>query len=376
MAKPKLLVAVDSYLPRWDGIARSLSELLPHMVRTFEIRLIIPDFPGERPAMDGVTYVALPLIPFLKSGDLRFPLVRSSMIRSQVGWADMVWTHTAAGIGGACIKQAHKLNKPIVSMVHSNEWVIYSKTLRFGKTLGMRAWLSIAKSRYNLANLIITPGEMTRKELLHAGIKPKIQVVPLGVSLQRFHPLPSQERLSHLERIGLPSELPIIGYLGRFAEEKSLNTLIAAHKILSRDCPTRLLLVGGTRSQLPRGRLLDTVIVKGPTTEPQLFFQAMDVFVLPSLTESFPLGILEAMACGIPPVTTPVGATTSYIIHAKNGYLFPPKKDGVLAETLRACLASSERRKKVGEEARRTVEKGFSWEGSARELVNILLNFV
>ena len=101
----------------------------------------------------------------------------------------------------------------------------------------------------------------------------------------------------------------------------------------------------------------------------------MDVFVLPSLTESFPLGILEAMACGIPPVTTPVGATTSYISHAKNGYLFPPKKDRILAETLRTCLFSSVRRQQVGEEARRTVEKGFSWEGSARKLMKILLNF-
>ncbi|MBT6489362.1 MAG: glycosyltransferase, partial [Deltaproteobacteria bacterium] len=122
--KPKLLVAADSYLPRWDGIARTLSELLPHMAQDFDIRLIIPDYPGERPSLEGVTYVSLPLIPLLHSGDFRFPCVLPWVIKRQVEWADILWTHTAVSIGGACIREATQQDVPIVSMIHSAEWVV------------------------------------------------------------------------------------------------------------------------------------------------------------------------------------------------------------------------------------------------------------
>lgn len=338
------------------------------MAQDFDIRLIIPDYPGERPSLEGVTYVPLPLIPLLHSGDLRFPCVLPWVIKRQVEWADILWTHTAVSIGGACIREASKQGVPIVSMIHSSEWVVYGKGAILAKRLTELLWLWIARKRYGKADLLLTPGETTKQELLQANFQEQIVTTPLGVNLDQFSPLPNQDIIGHRQSLGLPTDRPIIGYLGRFGDEKSLETLVEAHANIEAETNAHLVLVGGLRQELRSKHFGNNVTILGPTVDPHLYYQAMDVYVLPSLTESFSLGILEAMACGVTPVSTPVGAIPTYIVSGENGLLFQPKNVGELSNHLRALLADSTERESLGQAARKTVEDGYTWKAAAARI--------
>lgn len=338
------------------------------MAKDFEIKLIIPNYPGDRPVLDGVTYVPLPLIPFLHSGDCRFPWVRPSVIRREIQWADILWTHTAVSIGGSCIREAKKRGVPIASMIHSAEWVVYGKAAFMAKRLSEWIWLSIARKRYANAQLLLTPGETTKQELLDAHFQDQISTTPLGVNLEQFAPLPPGEIKKHRQSLGLPTDKPMIGYLGRFGPEKNLETLIKAHAKVEDQTHAHIVLVGGNHQELPSSLLGKNVTVVGPTTNPHLYYQAMDIYVLPSLTESFPLGILEAMACGIPPVSTPVGAVPNIVLPNQNGLLYAYQNVDELADHLSALLAEGTTRTVMGLAARKTVEEGYSWKAAATRL--------
>lgn len=345
------------------------------MTKDYDIRLIIPDYPGTRPALDGVTYVTLPLIPFLHSGDFRFPFVFPSVIRRQIEWADLLWTHTAVSIGGSCIREAKKRGVPIVSMIHSAEWVVYGKAALMAQRFSERLWLRVARKRYRKAQLLLTPGETTKQELLQENFQKQIKTTPLGVNLKQFSPLPLGKLAAHRASLGLPTNTPIIGYVGRFGPEKNLETLIEAHAIIEDKTGAHLLLVGGERHELRAQRFGKNVTVIRPTSEPQLYYQAMDLYVLASLTESFPLGILEAMACGVTPVATPAGAIPTIIVPNENGMLFSTRSVDELAHHLTELIANSTKRESMATAARKTVEDGYTWEVAANRISSLLGEF-
>ena len=372
MNKARLLVAVDSYLPRWDGIARTLSETLPHMTSHYEIRLIIPDYPGVRPEIDGVEFITLPLVPFLRSGDLRFPLSLPWTIRKQVAWADVLWTHTAVSIGGSCIRAARAQGIPIVSMIHSAEWLVYGKGALLSERLTQWLWLRIARKRYAAAQRLLTPGSTTQEELIRNKFENPIAVTPLGVSLSQFQPLPEDQLVQHRQSLGLPTNKPIIGYVGRFGAEKNLATLIKAHHMLLEKTDAHLVLVGGTRSELAGTDLSDNITIVSPTMFPERYYQALDIYVLPSLTESFPLGILEAMACGVTPVVTPAGAIPNFIESGKNGIIFPMEDVNALTQALEMLIADDGKRKEIAAQAQETVKKDYTWEQAAKRITTHL----
>ena len=345
------------------------------MAKDYDIRLLVPDYPGERPALDGVTYVPLPLIPFLHSGDFRFPMVFPWVIRRQVEWADLLWTHTAISIGGSCIREAKKRGVPIVSMIHSAEWVVYGKAALMAQRFTERLWLRVARKRYGTAELLLTPGETTKQELLKANFQKQIETTSLGVCLKQFSPLPVSKLAEHRKSLGLPTDKPIIGYVGRFGPEKNLKTLIEAHANIEAETGAHLVLVGGQRHELHPNRFGKNLTVVSPTMQPHLYYQAMDLYVLPSLTESFPLGILEAMACGIPPVSTPVGSIPNIIVPNQNGILFSPQNVDELAHHLNDLIVDIAKRVSIGTAARETVENGYSWEKAANRISSRLRKF-
>ena len=95
--------------------------------------------------------------------------------------------------------------------------------------------------------------------------------------------------------------------------------------------------------------------------------QALDVYVLPSAWEAFPIGPLEAMACGLPVVATDVGGTGEAVVDGETGYLVPPGRPDALAERLVELLRDAERRREMGEAGRRRHEESFTVERTVRE---------
>jgi len=92
-----------------------------------------------------------------------------------------------------------------------------------------------------------------------------------------------------------------------------------------------------------------------------------DVFVFPSLMEGLPSVLLEAMASGMPAITTETCGMPDVVENEYNGLLIPPADAVALENAISRVVTSVELRQRLGEEARRTMER-YTWEKSARKL--------
>ena len=96
-----------------------------------------------------------------------------------------------------------------------------------------------------------------------------------------------------------------------------------------------------------------------------------DVFVRPSLLEGMPLTVLEAMACGLPVIATPVGGTTELIEDGVNGYLVQPGNGSQLAERLCVLLGDSDLRREMGSRGRKLVDSGYNWDDISEKTATV-----
>jgi len=176
----------------------------------------------------------------------------------------------------------------------------------------------------------------------------KIGVVPCGVNLDLFYPQPKAAARS---KLGLDAEDIIVLYVGRFESIKGLNTLLEAMTYLRDNRRLRLVIVGGDDDETPEFRTLaqttrelgieEKVNFIGRIDQRNLptYYGAADVLVMPSYSESFGMVGLEALACGRPVVTTPVGAVDSLVRHAQAGYVVPDHSPRSLAQGIRSLIA-------------------------------------
>lgn len=191
-------------------------------------------------------------------------------------------------------------------------------------------------------------------------------VVYAGVDLDRFSPDASP---------ALSFGNPVVLYVGRFDPGKGLRELVKAHKLVLQRDDVELLLVGDGSL---RDELEDTVAKLGtadqvtftgavPHQEVHRYYAAADVFCLPSHSEGFGLGNIEAMACGIPVVTTRVGAIPEYIDHEENGLLVPRGDVNALCDAIGSLIRDPEFRETLAASALEDVRE-FSWSNQAQQM--------
>jgi len=151
--------------------------------------------------------------------------------------------------------------------------------------------------------------------------------------------------------------------------EKSHETLIAAAAQLASVCPDlRYQIVGdGSRRQeleaLARARGVSGIVeFLGHRDDVPALLAAADVFVLPSRSEAFPNGAIEAMAAGLPVVACAVGGLLDLIETGRTGILVPPSDPEPLAVALQSLCADPARAHALGREARREVQARYSFE--------------
>lgn len=171
----------------------------------------------------------------------------------------------------------------------------------------------------------------------------------------------------------LNPHLPCIGHLANLSEEKgSVDLLRAAMTLWQAGERFQLLLAGPMmpnfrhfwRQMSPRAKRW--VMLTGPLPEEQKadFYAALDLFALPSRSDSFGLVLLEAWAAGLPCVGYRAGGIAEVIHHEEDGLLVPCGNVSALAETLRALLRNPERQRQLGASGRHRVLTYCSWDHS------------
>lgn len=365
----KLLIATDSFLPRWDGIARFLNEIVSKLEEHYEIKVIAPNFEGEFKEYIGVEVIRVP-ISRLMVADYPVPKPSYKEVKKHVKEADIVWTQTIGPIGAMAIIAASREKKQLISYIHSIEWDLFPRSL---KTMGVVKWLVhksasfITRQLYNRCTLLLVPSAEVAEILDRKGIRVPKKVVHMGTDTKLF--CPPENKAKAKEAIGIMPNTLVVGFAGRIGLEKDLETLYRAFGRINRKYEALLLIVGQDMKGITkRFQANPKIRLAGATNNIVPYLQAMDIYVLSSLTETSSLSTIEAMSCGTAVISTPVGYVKEYIKEGFNGMFFPKKDPYTLAKKLDALLKDEFLRKRLGENARRTIIGRFSWDKTVVEI--------
>lgn len=188
---------------------------------------------------------------------------------------------------------------------------------------------------------IISNSEHARQAHVNAGyVSDKLTIIANGFATDVFHPDPSAREVVGRE-FGIPANTRVLGMVARFDPHKDHGNLFAALAIVRSTYPaiTCLLIGAGMDEHNPaleelvsRHGVQDIVRPLGPRRDVPALMAALDLHVLSSAAESFPNVVAEAMACGIPCVTTNVGDAATIV--GATGWVVPPSNPVALANAI------------------------------------------
>jgi len=218
---------------------------------------------------------------------------------------------------------------------------------------------------YNTATArIVTTGEKLRRQVIaETGVEaPRVISIPTGIDLARFHPA---DRDAARAAVGLPREASIVGIVATLRSWKGHRYLLEAFAAMKR--AQALLVVVGDGPQRAALEALaaelgiaSQVRFAGNQADVAPWMQSFDVFCLPSYAnEGVPQALMQAMACGLAVVTTPVGSIEEIVEAGSSGEIVPPRDAGRLREALASLLDDVSRRTALGERAGAVARERF-----------------
>ena len=277
------------------------------------------------------------------------PDVLSRLARGQPPTVRTVHTTIAGQRGGIRIAQGFGGR-----LEASERWQLLLRPL-----LDAAEWSILSRRDFT-----ITVSDWMRHALVAQGYRPdRVAVVDLSVDTERFRPVNGQRRT-----IGSRPGVPVVLFQGRPTVVKGAAILARAIPLILKEVPDAefaftgagggdfLPLLEGRSEVLPHIRFLGFL----PHEELAGTVGSADVSVVPSLYENVPFRLLEAMACGIPPIASAVCGIPEVIRDGHNGLLVRPGSAEELAQAVIRLLQDPQGRRQLGREARRTIEGRFS----------------
>jgi D-inositol-3-phosphate glycosyltransferase len=234
--------------------------------------------------------------------------------------------------------------------------------------------------------VVATLAELTQLRFLYKADASKMVVIPPGVDLGHFYPIPSDEAKMY---VGLKPEDRMVLFVGRIEPLKGVDTLIHAMCCLTlkdRSRPVHLAIIGGDPSasrekmtaEMKRLQALcdelalgQTVVFLGKRDQDKLpyYYSAAEVLVMPSHYESFGMVALEAMACGTPVIASEVGGLAYLVRDGKTGFTIPAEEPDKLCEKISWLLNDKELHEQMSAQAAEYA-RDYAWEKIAAQIVD------
>jgi len=206
----------------------------------------------------------------------------------------------------------------------------------------------------------------------------RIHVIHNGVNVDRFD---SGARHLLRDQLAIRNDEILIVTVGRLEPVKDHEGLIAAvAQIKPSDVPFRVALVGEgalrdrLQAAVERYGLGQVVHFLGHRSDIEHVFAAADIFVLSSRSEGLPNGVMEAMAAGVPVVSTAVGGVSELVVHGSTGLLVPPESPEALARAIEVLLASATTRAAFGHAGRRRAMERFAFDRMVKQYEDLYLS--
>jgi UDP-glucose:(heptosyl)LPS alpha-1,3-glucosyltransferase len=282
------------------------------------------------------------------------------------------WTHDVIRLGGGChqtyLEQAHAATRA--------PWERWT-----GRDL-LKQRVALALESRGLApgafRRVIVNSEMVKRDIIQRHRVPpeRIDVIYNGVDLERFHPERHRLQASDLRRTcGFASSDAVVLFLGTGYGRKGLGVLLSAFAMLASRTPeVRLLVVGYDSAQSSYERtaarlgIADKTRFLGGRRDAEICYAAADIYALPTLYDPFANATLEALASGLPVITTAANGAHEILGHHETGSILDANRS---AEALASELLFWSRRRDASLAARQLAEK-FSVERMAAETATVL----
>ncbi|MHB1592508.1 MAG: glycosyltransferase family 4 protein [Sulfuricella sp.] len=332
----------------WGGQEiRILTEAAGMMRRGHRVTLLCPAEAKiyEEAKLRGISAVALPI----GRKNLRGVMAMRRWLKSNP--ADVINTHSSTdswlvALASLGLPQA----APMVRTRHISAPIPNNFTTR---------WLYQKATRH-----IATTGELLRQQLIKQNdyASARITSVPTGVDTEHFAP---GDKAAARAKLSLPQDPRIIGIVATLRSWKGHQYLLDAFAQLS-DKHTLLVIVGdGPQREALQVRITELdlngrVIMAGNQRDVLPWLQALDIFVLPSYAnEGVPQAILQAMLCGLPIISTPVGSILEAVQHEQTGLVVEPRNSQQLHEAISRLLHDAELCQALGAAARERAQAKF-----------------
>ncbi|MBE7495382.1 MAG: glycosyltransferase family 1 protein [Verrucomicrobiaceae bacterium] len=317
----RILIVTDTYPPDINGVARSLQTLGEGLARRgHEVEVVTTleaSSAGFSLGRHVMPSMPLPGYPGLRIG---FASTRQILGIFDLFHPEVLYVATETPLGIAAIRAAGKRQIPVVSGFHTN----FQSYLEDYHLPGMEAVASgILRSIHNATARTLTPSADTAAMLTRWGIK-NVGVLGRGVDTELFSPA---RRSDDLRRSwGADADTPVVVYVGRMAAEKNLPLAVRAFEAFRGAHPhAKLVFVGdGPRLEAMRAEHPHAIYAGARVGEDlAAHYASGDVFLFPSVSETFGNVVLEAMASGLGVLAFDYAAPRLVIRHDENGWLAP-----------------------------------------------------
>lgn len=374
--RPQLRIAVvtETYPPEVNGVAMTLGRLVDGLqVRNHQVQLIRPRQHSDDQPQPTATLsehlqrgIALPRYEGLKMG---LP-AKAALTRL---WArqrpDVVQIATEGPLGWSALAAANKLRLPVASDFHTN---FHSYSSHYGFGLLRRAIVAYLRKFHNKAAVTLVPTEGIRRELLAHGYE-NIEIIGRGVDTQLFHP--GRRDAALRAQWGVGEYETAVLYVGRLAAEKNLSLVFSAFDAMQQARPaTRLVLVGdgperaGWQAKRPDAIFCGTQVGEALAAH----YASGDVFLFPSLTETWGNVTIEAMASGLAVVAYDCAAAEEIIRHDENGLKVAPEDQAAFIAQAASLVSDVARQRRLGSAAAARAAQ-LSWDAIIDSFERVLL---
>ncbi len=376
-ARRSLRVALvsETYPPEVNGVSMTVARVVEGLHRrNHEVQLVRPRQAPEHEAQRGVRFhevlmrgLPIPRYPHLRMG---MPSRRELVHLWATARPDIVHVATEGPLGFSALQAARHLKLPLSSDFRTN---FHAYSRHYGVGWLRKPIMAYLRKFHNRCLVTMVPTEPLRAELAAAGFR-DVTVVARGVDTRSF--TPHQRSPALRESWDAGDEDLVVACVGRLAAEKNLDVVVRCFEAIQRENPrARLLWVGDGPLRAELAQRTPGAIFAGQRRGADLamHYASADLFLFPSLTETFGNVTAEAMASGLAVVAFDYAGAAQLIRPGESGVLVP-FGDAIEFQSAAVQLArSAARRRALGEQARHRACLQ-DWDGIVARFESLLID--
>jgi glycosyltransferase involved in cell wall biosynthesis len=375
----------DSYLPVIHGVTISIEAFRKNLEkRGHEVFIYAPSAPGYEDKIQRIH--RFKSIKAIKKPEMRFgfPVVQNDSLKEVINSKlDIIHAHTpfSMGLMGKFISDRQKI--PLI-YTHHTDYPEYAKSYLLKEKLVTPYMAKLYCSWFaNLSNAVIAPSLKIVDILRDSGVKREIHVLATGIDVESFRisEASKQAAIDLRKHFNISPDEKILIFVGRMGREKNVEFLLNAfQKIYEKKNNVKFVLLGdgphlAKLKTLAKKIDLNSVIFAGniPHEKIPIYYQAANLFVFASLTDTQGIVALEAMASGLPVVALQDDALKNIVIDNENGFFVKPGETEEFAQSVINIFDDNNLYQKFSHQAKLTV-KDYSQENQTEKLLDVYMS--